>query len=194
MACSVIGVNGFDQPDVQDNKDRTNRKVMEYKETGRLDEGKPLWADDSAKLFGPVFPGFSESQSLKEQLRTFLSQSSEGDFIAINAYIPRNSQTFAQLQALRKRIQDLTGKPTTLGFGPRFLHSTGQYHKGGRNQGIFLQITTDPKEDLDIPGQGLSFKVLERSQALGDLEALIARKRRAIRVHLVDGNIDQLLA
>ncbi len=193
VACAEIGVNGFDQPDVQDNKDRTTRKVKQYKEHGSLDEGPLLWDGGDVRLYGPSFPGFRPDQSVSEQIKAFISRGGEGDFIAINAYIPRNPDTLSRLQALRHRIQDLSGLPTTLGFGPRFLHSTGQYHKGGSNQGLFLQITADPVADVEIPGQGLSFGTLERAQAIGDLEALLARDRRAIRVHLVKAKIEDIL-
>ena len=192
VACSVIGVNSFDQPDVQDNKDRTNRKVKEVKETGRLDEGEPIWAGADARVYGRHFAGSDEAQSLPDLVRRFLNQSREGDYVAINAYLPRNPEMVAHLQTLRRWIQDLTGRATTLGFGPRFLHSTGQLHKGGANDGVFLQITADPPLDLEIPGQGISFGMLERAQALGDLEALLARERRAIRIHLSTADINQI--
>jgi transaldolase/glucose-6-phosphate isomerase len=89
-----------------------------------------------------------------------------------------------QLGKLRYWIQQLTGLPTTLGFGPRFLHSTGQLHKGGANNGVFIQITADPQVDVEIPGMNLTFGQLERAQALGDYESLVARGRRVIRIHL----------
>ena len=125
-------------------------------------------------------------------IEVFLKQAKPKDYIAINAYLPRNEETFASLQAMRAAIQQHTGLATTLGFGPRFLHSTGQLHKGGANTGLFLQITADPQQDIQIPGQGISFGTLERAQALGDLEALLARQRRAIRIHLLLGTIKEL--
>jgi len=121
---------------------------------------------------------------LREVVKEFLSKAKKGDYIAINAYLPRNTNTLKRLQKLRKGIMKGTGCATTLGFGPRFLHSTGQLHKGGPARALFLQITTDPVKDLEIPNQGITFGTLEHAQALGDLEALISRKRRVLRVHL----------
>ncbi len=191
-ACAVIGVNSFDQPDVQDAKDRTARKVENVKAAGRLDEGEPIWTGAGTKAFGRRFAGGESAQSAAQFVQAFLRQARDGDYVAINAYLPRNPAMQERLQALRRWVQDQTGRPTTLGFGPRFLHSTGQMHKGGPNTGIFLQITADPVDDLEIPGEGISFGTLERAQALGDLEALLARDRRAIRVHLPANDIRTL--
>jgi transaldolase/glucose-6-phosphate isomerase len=193
VACSMIGVNSFDQPDVQDNKNRTSRKVMAFRDTGALDEGLPIWSNDAAKVFGKPFNGMDDVRTLPDLVKKFLNQAKSGDYVAINAYLPRNPVMLEQLQAIRWRIQELTGRPTTLGFGPRFLHSTGQLHKGGPNNGVFLQITADPVTDQVIPGQGMTFGTLERAQALGDLEALLARERRAIRVHLLNGLVGSLV-
>jgi transaldolase / glucose-6-phosphate isomerase len=189
VACSVIGVNSFDQPDVQDSKDRTGRKVKEFKETRHFTEGEPIWQNDSFLAFGAEFPGIQKTGAVGALVRSFLAQSVSGDYIAINAYVPRNANMLAELQRLRAQIQELTGKPTTLGFGPRFLHSTGQYHKGGPDSGLFLQITAEPALDFDIPGENMSFGTLERAQSLGDLEALSVRGRRALRIHLKMGAI-----
>ena len=114
--------------------------------------------------------------------------------MAINAYLPRNAEMEAALQELRLAIREKTGCATTVGFGPRFLHSTGQLHKGGPDSGLFLQITADPVEDLEIPGQKLTFGVLERAQSLGDYEALAARNRRILRLHLSSPDVVKELA
>jgi len=193
VACALMGVNAFDQPDVQDSKNRTSQKMNGFARSGSLGDEKLIWDGKGARLYGPAYPGFSEFQPLDDSLRAFLARAEKGDFVAINAYLPRNPRTFEQLQAFRQRIQHLTGLPTTLGFGPRFLHSTGQYHKGGKNEGLFIQVTDDVREDVDVPGRGFSFGTLELAQALGDLEALVARARRAIRVHLEDRTVDDLL-
>ncbi len=166
VACAVIHVNAFDQPDVQDSKDRTKEKIKEYLKSGKLLEGKKVYWDDKAVL------------------EAFLRQAKPGDYVAINAYLPRNSQMSAYLRRLRLAIRKLTGCATTVGFGPRFLHSTGQLHKGGPGNGLYMQITADPEKDIQIPGEPTSFGTLERAQSLGDLEALQARGRRALRVHL----------
>jgi len=184
IACSLIGVNAFDQPDVQDSKDRTKQKLAQYKTSGILGEPDVIWTGDGAKLYGDPFDGLEQCESLSDIIETFTAQAEEGDYIAINAYLPRNAHTQSKLNDLRQRILDKTGRATTLGFGPRFLHSTGQLHKGGANNGLFVQITQEDAKDLEIPGENFTFGVLARAQALGDLEALQSRDRRVIRVHL----------
>jgi transaldolase/glucose-6-phosphate isomerase len=192
-ACAIIGVNGFDQPDVQDSKNRTSRNIANFKAEGKFDEGTPIWKKDGATVYGTPFEGLEQAGNVKEIVDAFLCQARDGDFEAINAYLPRNTRTLAALQGVRKKLLQKTGKATTLGFGPRFLHSTGQLHKGGANNGLFLQITADPVGDFEIPTEGVTFGTLERAQALGDLEALLARGRRAIRIHLADGDVKKLI-
>jgi transaldolase/glucose-6-phosphate isomerase len=166
VACAILRINAFDQPDVQDSKDRTKAKINEYLETGKLVEGKTVsWEDQPA-------------------LEMFLGQAKAGDYVALNAYLPRNRQMAALLRRLRLAIRKMTGCATTVGFGPRFLHSTGQLHKGGPGNGLYLQITAEPVKDFPIPDEPLTFGTLERAQSLGDLEALQGRGRRAIRIHL----------
>jgi transaldolase/glucose-6-phosphate isomerase len=191
-ACAVLQVNAFDQPDVQDNKTRTLSKIDAYRKAGGFDEGLPVWEGSGIKIYGQAFPGLAQAHTPAEVVSLFLQQVKEGDYVAINAYLPRNDRTLSKLQKLRAALLKRTGRATTLGFGPRFLHSTGQLHKGGANNGVFLQITAEPSADLDIPEEGVSFATLERAQALGDLEALLARGRRAIRVHLVNAKIEDL--
>ena len=184
FACAVLGINAFDQPDVQDSKTRTVNKINAYAQSGKLDEGQPIWEKSGMCAFSTMQPAGS---SLQESLQVFLAAAGKGagrSYVAINAYLPRNAANAATLTGLRRAIQQQTGCATTLGFGPRFLHSTGQLHKGGPDSGMFLQITSDPATDLEIPGQKLSFGVLERCQALGDYEALAARKRSILRLHL----------
>lgn len=184
VACSLIGVNAFDQPDVQDNKNRTKQKIADYLENEQLSEPEVLWETKGAQVFGTRFNGLSDCKTPVEVIDTFIDLNREGDYIAINAYVPRNEETEEKLNRLRTQILEKTGRATTLGFGPRFLHSTGQLHKGGGNHGLYIQITQADRTDLDIPGKGYSFGVLARAQAQGDLEALLARERRAIRIHL----------
>lgn len=170
VACAVLGVNAFDQPDVQDAKDRTKAKIAEYKATGAVSPGT-----------------FTSVEDAPAALKAFLASAKSGDYIAINAYLRRNPAMEAALTELRLKLRAQTGCATTVGFGPRFLHSTGQLHKGGAENGLFLQITADSTSDFDIPGQGMTFGTLERAQALGDYEALAARSRRILRVHLPKG-------
>ncbi len=181
VACHILGVNAFDQPDVQDSKKRTEDKIAAYRQNGKLDQGEPAWEVDGVRAFSP---GALTGADLAEILKNFLSQARKGDYVAINAYLPRNPDMVEILQELRLAIRKRTGCATTVGFGPRFLHSTGQYHKGGPDTGLFLQITAEFGEDLEIPTQGLTFGLLERAQALGDYEALAGRERRILRVHL----------
>ena len=126
--------------------------------------------------------------SLEDYLKAFLNTVRKNDYIAINAYLPRNPEMAATLRELRNAIGEKVSNATTVGFGPRFLHSTGQLHKGGMNSGLFLQITAEPTEDVEIPGEGMSFGTLERAQALGDYEALVARGRRILRLNLPTPN------
>lgn len=193
IATAILGVNGFDQPDVQDNKTRTKDKIAQFTAGGKLDDGKAVWESGQGAVYGAEFTGLNSAASLQEVVAAFIRQACEGDYIAINAYLPRDPQMLAKLQELRKGIQAKTGRATTLGFGPRFLHSTGQLHKGGANNGLFLQLTAEPQQDLDIPEEGITFGVLERAQAIGDLEALQARGRRVIRIHLRDAEPQQLI-
>jgi transaldolase / glucose-6-phosphate isomerase len=187
-ACSVLQVNAFDQPDVQDSKDRTVEKIRLYREQGSLDEGQSLWAGGSVTLFGNMTEvGFSPEPAvidLKDFLDAFLEKAKPGSYVALNAYLERSPENVAALERLRAAVRKATGAAVTIGFGPRFLHSTGQLHKGGPDKGLFLQITSNTLEDIDIPGHGLSFGVLSRAQALGDMEALQARNRPILRVHL----------
>ena len=172
IACAVLQVNAFDQPDVQDAKDRTKAKIAEYQKNGKLTEGDFVnWAAET-------------NENRKLIIEKFLARAKPGDYIAINAYLRRNPAMLSALTELRSYFGIHTGCATTLGFGPRFLHSTGQLHKGGADNGLFLQITADPAEDADIPTENMPFSALERAQSLGDYEALAARKRRILRIHL----------
>ena len=181
IACVALGVNAFDQPDVQDNKTRTGNKMSAYNQSSKLEEPEPVWEVGGIKAFTSLR---LTGTGLANALAAFLSLAQKGDYVAINAYLPRNPQMSAALTELRLKVRKQTGCATTLGFGPRFLHSTGQLHKGGPASGLFLQITADPVEDVKIPGQKATFGVLERAQALGDYEALAARGRRILRLHL----------
>jgi transaldolase/glucose-6-phosphate isomerase len=167
IACHIIGVNPFDQPDVQDSKVRTKRRIADYQKTGKLTEVDLL-----------------AGENIKPALEKFLSDVKVGDYISINAYLPRNGQMIELIQKLRTGIRARTGCAVTAGFGPRFQHSTGQFHKGGPNKGWFIQMVYDTQQDIDIPTEGLTFGTLLRAQALGDYEALIAADRRVLRLNL----------
>ena len=167
VACHILGINTFDQPDVQDSKLRTIAKIKDYQATGKLAETDLV-----------------DTQHATQELEAFLSKAVAGDFVTINAYIPRNKETEEVLQAMRIAIREKTKCAVSAGFGPRFQHSTGQFHKGGPNKGLFIQVVYDADLDMEIPTQGMTFGTLLRAQALGDYEALIAAGRRAIRIKL----------
>jgi transaldolase/glucose-6-phosphate isomerase len=180
-ACSIIGVNAFNQPDVQDSKNRTVTKVKYYQEHHKFVENKPVYDDRGISLYGNISP---DSKGISRLVDKFLQSGKPGEYVAINAYLMRDRKNNDQLQRLRSWIREQSGLATMLGFGPRFQHSTGQLHKGGANNGLFLVITANPKDDIEIPTEGLSFGTLEHGQALGDMEALEARGRRVLRIHL----------
>ncbi|MCA2001586.1 MAG: glucose-6-phosphate isomerase, partial [Chloroflexi bacterium] len=166
-ACHILGVNAFDQPDVQDSKLRTVAKIKEYQSTGKLADVDLV-----------------DAATAKPILEKFLSGAQAGEFVAVNAYLPRNKAIESDLQALRAAIREKTRCAVAAGFGPRFQHSTGQFHKGGPNKGRFIQVVYDAAEDMEIPTQGMTFGTLIRAQALGDYEALVAAGRKVLRVKL----------
>ncbi len=185
VACSILGVNAFDQPDVQDSKTRTSAKINSYRENGKLEDLEEARFDDGTEVWTADPEILAGCRNYNDVITQFISGAAAGrDYIAINAYLPRSADMEARLQNLRGVILRNTGCATTLGFGPRFLHSTGQLHKGGPDSGLFIQIVSDPLKDQDIPNEGMSFSILERAQALGDLESLIANKRRVIRIRI----------
>ena len=194
VAGSILGINPFNQPNVQESKDYTKSLTDEYERANSLPSETPVLEADGIKIFtdeknaaalAAAAPntGFPES-SLESYLAAHLGRINAGDYAAFNAYIEMNAVHQEQLQTMRLCIRNRKKVATTLGYGPRFLHSTGQLHKGGLNSGVFMQITSDDVEDLPIPGRKFSFGVLKNAQALGDFLALSKRDRRAIRVHL----------
>ena len=181
IACHILGVNAFDQPNVESSKKITKAKIAEYQKKGKLREGKPAWKKDGVMVFSPTAV---TGASLKAVLNGFLKKAKKGGYVAINAYLPRSAENTDVLQQMRAAIRAKTGNAVTAGFGPRFQHSTGQFHKGGPKNALFLVITAEPEKDFAIPNQGLTFGTLIRAQALGDYEALIEAKRKVMRVHL----------
>jgi transaldolase/glucose-6-phosphate isomerase len=182
IACSILGVNAFDQPNVETSKKITKAKIAEYQKNGKLEEGQPAWSGEGVKVFSSAAVN---GDTLGTILHNFLENAQEDGYVAINAYLPRNGEMIEALQALRTAIRAKTGNAVTAGFGPRFQHSTGQFHKGGPQNALFIQITADPAVDMEIPTQGLTFGTLIRAQALGDYEALVEAGRKVLRVHLL---------
>ncbi len=189
IVCHILGVNAFNQPNVEAAKAQARAQIASYSQKGVLDEGIPVWEGEEAKIYANVD---ITGASLKSALESFLALGRENDYLSIQAYLPRNRETSASLRKIRRVVQEKTGLAVTLGFGPRFLHSTGQLHKGGANNGLFLQITVDPPFDFEIPSQEMSFGTLERAQALGDYAALNDAKRRVLRVHFSDGDWERI--
>jgi glucose-6-phosphate isomerase len=194
VAGSVIGINPFNQPDVEAAKIETRALTTEYEKTGKLPERTPFLAgkDDSGTPFAlyatdayaAKLTGAAPSQTLAGILRAHLGQLVAGDYFATVAFLPMFEEHVAAIQSFRHKVRDQKRVATCVGFGPRFLHSTGQDYKGGPNTGVFLQITADHADDMDIPGQKYSFGVVIDAQAAGDLAVLESRGRRALRVHL----------
>lgn len=178
-AGSVIGINAFDQPNVQESKDNTNRLLAQAGRTGRLREEKPLISE------GPLsFYAAGRVADAGTLISSFLAGARRGDYIALQAYLTETQGTGGQLQAIRMLIRDRLRLATTVGYGPRFLHSTGQYHKGGPATGVFIQLSAAVAEDARLPGRSYTFGTFRRAQMLGDLEALRKHGRRVIRVDL----------
>lgn len=193
-ACSILTVNSFDQPDVQDAKTRTLNGIAAYKETGKLDFGTPVLSMETGSLYSNQKLDWKKIDTLPDALHHFISsQLRKHDYIALNAFLPRMPEMEKDLQELRKALVEKYSAAVTLGFGPRFLHSTGQLHKGGPDKGLFIELTAEPKEDIEIPGEGLTFGTLCMAQALGDYQALEARGRRVLRVDLKMTDLKSLL-
>ncbi|MFA4966554.1 MAG: hypothetical protein WC709_13105, partial [Thermoleophilia bacterium] len=178
IAGQVLGIDPFDQPNVQESKDNTVRLLAGYVAAGELSEELPAGFGRTSFPVGDA--------ELPAALRAFLAQGAAGDYVALQAYLAPSAAVWEQLQAVRLRLRDGLHLATTVGYGPRYLHSTGQFHKGGPNRGLFLQVLGHDPDDVEIPGQPYGFSVLKRAQARGDLAALRAHGCRALRVSLGD--------
>ncbi|MEC4811694.1 MAG: bifunctional transaldolase/phosoglucose isomerase [Scytonema sp. PMC 1069.18] len=189
VAGSIIGINAFNQPDVEASKIATRQLTSEYEQTGALPVEEPILSENGIQLFtdqknaAALLDAVSD-RSLVGYLRAHLDRIQVGDYFALLAYVEMNDPHQVQLQTIRQAVRDAKQVATCLGFGPRFLHSTGQAYKGGPNTGVFLQITCDAKVDLPVPRQKYSFGVVKAAQARGDFQVLAERSRRALRVHL----------
>lgn len=192
IACAILRVNAFNQPDVQDSKTRTQVKIELFTETGELGKNEAVFSNDELEMFTNIdLIGIDSSPS--HLIRAFLNTARPEDYIAINAYLPRDEYFGRQLLHFRKKIMQVTGSATTLGYGPRFLHSTGQLHKGGPDNCLFIQITMENnKHDVAIPGKPYTFGILQSAQAQGDLEALQARDRKFLRIHLKTSSLPEI--
>jgi glucose-6-phosphate isomerase len=190
VAGSVIGINAFNQPDVEASKIVTRELTSDYEQKGSLPEETPIAEDDGLKLYTDernateLLPVSEFEGPITALLKAHLRRIGAGDYAALLAYIEMTEAHRAVLQKIRLAIRNRKKVATVLGFGPRFLHSTGQAYKGGPNSGVFLQITADDGEDLPVPGQKYTFGVVKAAQARGDFAVLAQRGRRALRVHL----------
>jgi glucose-6-phosphate isomerase len=190
VAGSIIGINAFNQPDVEASKIATRELTSAYEKTGSLPAEKPVVEDSGVKLFtdeknaAELAKLSGGDQSLVGYLRAHLSRIKAGDYFAVLGYVQMNAEHEQSLQTIRHAVRDKKRVATCLGFGPRFLHSTGQAYKGGPNSGVFLQITCDDSVELPVPGQKYTFGIVKAAQARGDFQVLADRGRRALRVHL----------
>jgi hypothetical protein len=197
IAGRILGINPFDQPNVESAKIQARNMVAEYREKGELPEPEPTVREGGITVYSA-----DAANGLDEALGAFFAQARPGDYVSVQAYLPPSDGTTEALQRLRVHLRDRLKVATNLGYGPRFLHSTGQLHKGDGGNGLFVQITADHPRDADIPDEAgkpdsyLTFGVLIDAQALGDRQALLDARRRVIRVHLggddVAGGLDRL--
>ena len=178
-ACSFIQVNPFNQPNVQESKSITYGMISAYKQNPILEERNLIYSNSEYSFYGSM----GIKKTIQEIVEEFFKINA-GDYISINAFLPRIETYKSVLQQLRKHLLNTYSVPVTLGFGPRFLHSTGQIHKGGKNNGLFLIISQNTQIDFKIPGEGMNFSILEKAQALGDMQALEQNNRRVLRIHL----------
>jgi transaldolase/glucose-6-phosphate isomerase len=188
VAGAVIGINPFNQPDVEASKIKTRALTDEYEKTGHLPAEQPLLQSDGVSVYADRgnAEALGHPTDLTAALRAHFKRVGHGDYVALLAYIERGVVPEKLLNDLRAYIRERTGAATCLGFGPRFLHSTGQAYKGGPNSGVFLQITCDDVADIAVPGKTYRFGVVKAAQARGDLGVLEERGRRVVRVHLAN--------
>ncbi len=189
VAGSILKINPFNQPDVESAKIEARKITEEYEQTGELPEETPFFEADGIKLFSDdkniaELNSLVEAKTLANYLKAHFSRIVENDYFALLGYIEMNSENERLLQKIRHQILEEKQVATCLGFGPRFLHSTGQGYKGGANNGVFLQITSDDAIDFPVPEQKFTFGVVKSAQARGDFQVLVDRERRALRVHL----------
>ncbi len=176
VAGALLGIDVFDQPNVQESKDNTKRLLAQFDKDGALPDNVPGVTRIS------LANGVGAEQ--EKALEAFVQQVRPHDYISIQQYLPENAETDAQIQRLQVALRDPLRVAVTTGYGPRFLHSTGQFHKGGPATGVFLQITAEEAGELPIPGEKAGFAVLAEAQALGDLQSLAQHKRRVLAVRL----------
>ena len=184
-----LGINPFDQPNVQEAKDATKELLATFERRGHLDPRSEIAAEDLITIYGEEVP---EAKPVADVLRALLGTIEPGDYIAFLNYIEETPEIDRKFQDLRTQLRDATKCAVTIGYGPRFLHSTGQLHKGGSNTGVFFQIIANDQIDFAVPGEPYTFSILKQAQALGDFRALIKRQRRVIGLDLGDHTLTAL--
>jgi len=189
IAGAVMGINPFNQPDVEASKLATRALTSEYEKTGKLPAESPFFEGDGVKLFADpknteALKAAVKTPSLGAYVKAHLDRLGKGDYLGLLAYVQMNAGNEETLQAPRHRVRDARKVATCLGFGPRFLHSTGQAYKGGPDSGVFLQVTCDDAKDLPVPGSKYTFGIVKAAQARGDFQVLAERNRRALRIHI----------
>ena len=185
-----LGINPFDQPNVQEAKDATKELLSGFVRRGQLDPRNTIASDELITIYGA--DDASKAESVEEVLKNHVATIKPGDYIAFLNYIEETPEIDRELQELRTQVRDLTHCATTIGYGPRFLHSTGQLHKGGPDTGVFFQIIANDNVDFAIPGEPYTFSILKQAQALGDFRALVKRGRRVIGIDLGDKPLEAL--
>ncbi|HQU92738.1 MAG TPA: hypothetical protein PLK77_10600, partial [Pyrinomonadaceae bacterium] len=194
---AVMGINPFNQPDVESAKIEARKITDEYEKTGALPAEEPFFEADGISLFSneanaAELNELATEKTIAGYLKAHLSRIAANDYFALLGYIEMDDANEASLQSIREKILNKELAATCLGFGPRFLHSTGQAYKGGANNGVFLQVTSDDAIDLTVPGQKYTFGVVKAAQARGDFQVLLDRGRRALRVHISGDLANQL--
>ena len=202
VAGAVMGINPFDQPDVESAKVEARKLTEEYESTGALPDEQPFFEETGFALYAndanarTLGDAVGDQATLAGYLKAHIARLGSNDYFGLLAYIEMNEQNETVLRAIRERVLDMQLSATCLGFGPRFLHSTGQAYKGGPNTGVFLQITADDEVDMEVPGQKYTFGVVKSAQARGDFQVLLDRDRQALRVHLgpdVSSGLERIL-
>jgi hypothetical protein len=188
MATAFAGwrltIDPFDQPNVQESKDATKALLEKYTREGQLEEQAVLASDDQLTVYGERATDVTSELSVGDAIRAHCAKIKPGDYVALLAYIQETPETEAAIREIRASLSKATHCATTNGYGPRFLHSTGQLHKGGPDSGVFIQITAPDQVDFPVPESPYTFSTLKDAQALGDFQSLIKHGRRAIRVDL----------
>jgi hypothetical protein len=194
VAGKILEINPFDEPNVTESKENTARLLKYYSEADQLPATEPAFREGDVQFFADekMLRTLSElclqhnysSGDIVGMLAAMINSTRAGDYFALQAYLPATPEVDEKLEEIRRRLRHTTRRAVTVGYGPRFLHSTGQFHKGGPNNGNFIQITCDEAEDIPIPGEQFSFGILKAAQAAGDLEALQGKDRRAARLHI----------